>query len=446
MKQKILLSLIFINIALITFSQVLPVKEQAKLIDEVLSDRVNHLLPDLMEKKGIDMWVIISREYNEDPILRTMLPATWLSARRRTILVFYHPPKTKIFKKMAIARYNVGNDIEASWDMTKHPDQWDALNNIVENNQPQKIGVNISNDFGHADGISHTEYNLFINKLSEKNKAKVVSASNLGVAWLETRTARELAFYPTLNQITHQIIAEGFSNKVITPGITTTDDLVWWFRQKVTDLGLTTWFHPSVQIQRNDKVTFDHLSAFTNVNKENTIMPGDLLHVDFGISYLRLNTDVQEHAYVLAPGEMEVPSYLMEGFSKANRLQDILTNQFKEKRTGNEILSAALEQSKNEKITASIYTHPLGYHGHAAGPTIGMWDQQNSVPGSGDYPMYYNTAYSIELNASVEIKEWNKQVRFMLEQNGYYNENGFKYLDGRQKKIHVIGTRESKNE
>jgi hypothetical protein len=435
MSKIVLLLLLSIS----TQAQVLPLKEQAKVIDAVLENRLNQLLPTLMEKNNIDMWVIISREYNEDPVLKTMLPATWLSARRRTILVFYNNPTTKVYKKFAVARYSVGDNIEANWDMKKFPDQWDALNNIIETYHPNKIALNTSLNFGHADGIDHTEYEQLTQKLSVDNKAKVVSASNLAVAWLETRTPMEMQYYSQLNSITHKIIAEGFSSKVITPGITTTDDLVWWFRQKVNDLGLTTWFHPSVEIQRNDNAVFDHLKAFTNTDKDNIIRTGDLLHVDFGITYLRLNTDVQEHAYVLGPDEKEAPSYLNNGLKTANRLQDILTQQFKENKTGNKILSDALAQSKQENIKGVIYTHPLGFHGHAAGPTIGMWDNQNNTPGSGDYPMHYKTAYSIELNAATFIKEWNKEVRFMLEQNGYFDEKGFWYLDGRQTKLHLVG-------
>lgn len=438
MKPRIFFLTCCILFSVSIIGQILPLREQAKVIDEVLADRFNRLLPSLMEKQGIDMWVILSREYNEDPVLKTMLPATWLSARRRTILVFYNNPAKKIYKKLAVARYSVGEHIEASWDLKKFPDQWDALMNIIATYQPEKIGVNISNDFGHADGLDHTEFEEFTKRLPVAFKSKLVSASNLAVTWLETRTEREMQFYPQLNHITHNIIAEGFSNKVITPGITTTDDLVWWFRQKVKDMGLDTWFHPSVEIQRNDAAEFDHLKAFTNEDK-NLILPGDLLHVDFGISYLRLNTDVQEHAYVLKPGETQAPAYLLDGMARANRLQDILTGQFKELRTGNQILAGTIAQMKSEGINGSIYTHPLGFHGHAAGPTIGLWDQQNGVPGSGDFPMHYKTVYSIELNAASFIKEWNKEVRFMLEQNGYFDANGFWYLDGRQTQLHLVG-------
>jgi hypothetical protein len=417
--------------------QILSLRDQAKLTDEILTDRFKNLLPVLMEREGIDMWVIISREYNEDPILKTMLPAEWLSARRRTILVFYHDSTKKINEQLAIARYNVGNQIKASWDMKKFPDQWDALIDIIHTRNPNKIALNYSADFAHADGLTFTEQKIFQQKLPQKFQSRIVSAEKLGIGWLETRTEREMQLYPQLVQITHQIIAEGFSEKTIMPGVTTTDDLVWWFRKKIRNLGLDTWFHPSVEIQRNDETSFDHLTAFTNKDKE-IIQPGDLLHVDIGISYLRLNTDVQEHAYVLQPGETMAPIALQKAFANGNRLQDILTSHFLLHKTGNEILSSSLAQAKEEGIVASIYTHPIGYHGHAAGPTIGMWDQQNGVPGSGDFPMHYNTAYSIELNASTEFPAWKKSIRMMLEEDGFYTEKGFRFIGGRQKELLLI--------
>ena len=392
MKRKILIAtLVFISFSQISLAQVLNLKGQSNIIDEVLDDRINHLLPSLMEKHKIDMWIIVSREYNEDPIIKTLLPATWLSARRRTIIAFYYNPQTKLYKKLAVARYKVGNTIEAAWDQTKFPNQWDQLNQIVNTLQPTRIGLNYSTDFAHADGLDLTDYQELTKAVKLPKGAAFVSASNLGVSWLETRTPREMEFYAQVNSITHKIIEEGFSSKVITPGVTTTDDLVWWFRQRLSDMGLETWFHPSVDVQRNDSVNFDHLKTFSRELDNNpTIIAGDLLHVDFGIKYLRLNSDIQEHAYVLKPTETDAPTYLKEGLKTANRLQDILTGNFKENRTGNEILKASLDQAKAENIVASIYTHPIGYYGHASGPTIGMWDMQNGVPGSGDYPMYKN--------------------------------------------------------
>lgn len=426
-------------------SQILSVRDQAKVVDEILAERFNVLLSSLMEQTDIDMWVLISREYNEDPVLKTMLPAEWLNARRRTILVFYRNPQTKQFEKLAIARYDVGSNIKAAWDMQKFPNQWDALIDLIKTRNPKKIGVNTSLHFAHADGLIVTEQQEFLNKLPKQFHSKVTSAENLAIRWLETRTEREMQIYPQLVNVTHKIIEEGFSEKVITPGITTTNDVVWWFRQKIRDLGYDTWFHPSVSVQRNDPQNFEHLRSFSSRPKEDVIRPGDLLHVDIGITYLRLNTDIQQHAYVLNPNETQLPHNLKLAFEKANRLQDILTNNFKVGKTGNQILAESLAQAKQEKIVPSIYTHPIGYHGHAAGPAIGMWDQQSNVPGTGDFKMNLNTAYSIELNASSMMPEWKKEIRIMLEEDAYFDENGVRYINGRQKEIYLIPRATSNN-
>jgi Xaa-Pro aminopeptidase len=419
-------------------AQALSVREQARIVNDVLTERLDVLLPDLMQKTDIDMWVIIAREYNEDPVLRTMLPAEWLNARRRTMLVFYRDSATGKLDKLAVARYGVGESIKAAWDMKKFPDQWDALADLIKSRQPRKIGINTSVDFAHADGLDHTEYAQFMQMLPAQYKSRVVSAEKLAVMWLEARTAREMQIYPQLVNATHKIIAAGFSEQAITPGITTTEDLEWWFRQKIRDSGYDTWFHPTVSIQRNDAQQFDQVSSFSARPKSNVIVPGDLLHVDIGISYLRLNTDVQQHAYVLLPGEKEIPAALKAAFAKANRLQDILTGQFKLGRSGNQMLAGALAQAKTEGITPSIYTHPIGFHGHAAGPTIGMWDMQDGVPGSGDFPLHHNTAYSIELNAESSVPAWKKNIRIMLEEDGYFDATGFRYIGGRQKQIYAI--------
>lgn len=419
-------------------AQVLSPREQARVVDEILADRINHLLPGLMDRAGIDMWVIISREYNEDPVIKTFLPATWLSARRRTILVFFRDAKKGVFEKLAVARYNVGTAIQSAWNSEKQPDQWAALVEIITSRNPQKIGLNFSTDFGHADGLTLTEYTELLQHLPAAEKRKITSAEKLAVSWLETRTEREMQVYPGLVQLTHSLIAEAFSEKVITPGITTTDDVVWWFRQRFAQLGLATWFHPSVDVQRSDSLSVEHLRSFANRPADQVIQPGDLLHCDVGITYLRLNTDIQQHAYVLRPGETAVPKSIGAAMTAARRLQDFLTAQFRNGATGNLLLAGALQEAKAAGIRPSIYTHPLGLHGHAAGPTIGLWDQQAGVPGAGDYPLYPNTAYSIELNATTYIPDWKKDVRIMLEEDGFWDGKTFRYISGRQKNIYTI--------
>ncbi|MGA0556579.1 M24 family metallopeptidase [Larkinella sp. VNQ87] len=419
-------------------SAILTERERARVVDEILEDRFTNLLPQLMRREGIDLWVLISREYNEDPVLKTMLPSTWLSARRRTILVFYDSGEGKELEKLAIARYDVGNLLKGAWDIDVRPNQWEALVKIIQDRKPKKIGLNFSKNYAHADGLTFTEHSEFLEKLPVEYQKRVVPAERLAVGWLETRTEKEMAVYPLICRLSHQIIQEGFSEQVIQPGVTTTDDVVWWFRQRITDLGLETWFHPTVDVQRADKQEFEHLRTFSKRPTGQVIMPGDLLHVDFGITYLRLNTDQQQHAYVLRPGETEVPEAIRKAFQQGNRLQDILTERYKAGKTGNQLLLEALEQAKKEGIKGTIYTHPIGVHGHAAGPTIGLWDQQQGVPGSGDYPLLPNTAYSIELNAAVEISEWKKTVRIMLEEDGFFDGQRFRYIDGRQTDVYTI--------
>lgn len=418
---------------------ILSTSEQAKVIDQWLEIRAKKLLPELLKREKIDMWILISREYNEDPILKTMLPAEWLSARRRTILVVYRPLQSDTVETLAIARYNVGSVFKSAWNPETQPDQWARLAEVIEARQPNTIALNYSDDFGLADGISYTEHALLMQKIPKKFASKIVSAEKLGIAWLETRIAEEMAVYPQIMRMAHLIIREGLSEKVIQPGVTTTQEVQWWYRDRITALGLTTWFHPTVSLQRADNERFDHLRSFSSKPDPEVIQPGDLIHVDFGITYLRLNTDTQQHAYVLKIGEKAPPEDLQKAFKVGNRLQDILTSQFKTGRTGNEILKGALQQANSEGIEAVIYTHPIGYHGHAAGPTIGLWDQQGGVPGSGDYPLYPNTAYSIELNAAVKIPAWdNKKIRIMLEEDGYFDGKDFYYIGGRQTELLLL--------
>ncbi|WP_405211868.1 M24 family metallopeptidase [Dokdonia sp. Asnod2-E02] len=436
MRRLIVLALLFITT--ISTSQVLSERDRATVIDEVLADRFNNLLPKLMDRADIDMWVVISREYNEDPVLKTMLPSTWLNARRRTILVFYRDKEANTIEKLAVARYNVGKNIISAWDKEKQPDQWQRLLEIIEKRNPSKIGLNYSDNYGLADGVVKTDYDAFISRLTAAQQAKVVSAEQLAVGWLETRTALEVGYFEQLVDITHDIIKDAFSAKVITPGVTSTDDVVWYLRQRVTDMGLETWFHPTVDIQRSEEKLESHIVSFSNRPEGKIIQKGDLIHCDFGITYLRLNTDCQQHAYVPKDGETKAPDFLIKAFKDGNKIQDILTSNFETGRSGNEILLAALKEGKEAGLRPSIYTHPLGMYGHAAGPTIGMWDSQGGVPGTGDYPLYENTGYAIELNTTVKIPEWNKDIRIMLEEAGFWGEEGFRYVSGRQEELMLV--------
>ncbi len=417
---------------------ILPMRERAAVIDRWLDTRIDTVLPDLMRRAEIDLWVIVSREYNEDPVLRTFLPSKWQSARRTTILLIHDRGEDAGLETLAVARYNVGERFEKAWDKETDGEQWAHLAALIAERDPKRIGLNFSETFALADGISHTEYRKFFEALPEALHDRVVSAEDLAIGWLETRTPEEMAVYPHIVRIAHDIIAEGFSEAVITPGVTTTTDVQWWYRDRIRELGLTAWFHPSVELDRPEAPAEDLKTSIATRFAPEVIEPGDLLHVDFGITYLRLNTDTQQHAYVLKAGESDAPEGLKAALKTGNRLQDILTSQFRTGRSGNEILSRALEEARKEGISASIYTHPIGFHGHAAGPTIGMWDQQGGVPGTGDYPLYPMTAYSIELYAESEVEGWDKPVRIRLEEDAFFDGERVYYIDGRQRELLLI--------
>jgi hypothetical protein len=436
MKYSLIIILVF-NLSL-TAQQILPERQRAEVIDNILKDRFDNLLPKLMDDTGFDMWVVISREYNEDPVLKTMLPATWLNARRRTIILFYRNKEKNTIEKLAVARYNFGDNIISAWDKEKEPNQWKRLMQIIEERNPESIGLNYSEHFNICDGLVKTDYEAFMEYLPAKYKSKVKSAEQLAIGWIETRTETEMIIFNQLVDITHDIIAEAFSEKVITPGITTTKDVVWWMRDKVTNLGLETWFHPTVDVQRTADESESELYAFSNRPEDMLILPGDLVHCDFGITYLRLNTDCQELAYVLKPNETEPPKYLVNALKDGNRVQDIFTSNFETDKTGNTILSESLSQSKAEGLRPSIYTHPLGSYGHSSGTALGMWDSQGGVPITGDYPLHQNTVYAIELNTTVNIPEWKRDIRIMLEEAGFWGEEGFRYVNGRQTKLLTI--------
>jgi hypothetical protein len=418
---------------------ILELREQAALRDTWLKKRLDTVVPALMRREGVDMWLLVAREYNEDPVMRTMLPATWISARRRTILLFHDPGAGKPVERLAVTRYPVGDAFPAAWDPEAQPDQWARLGQLVAERNPKKIALNRSSTFALADGLSASEAEAVLTVLGKRFGPRVVPGERLALGWLETRIAEEMAVYPTLVRIAHSIIAQGLSEQVITPGVTSTNDVQWWYRERIRALGLQTWFHPSVSIQRAGMQEKSSAAAFAALRPDPQILPGDLIHVDFGITYLGLNTDTQHHAYVLRPGETDAPAGLKAGLAAVNKVTDLLIGNFRVGATGNEVLKRTREQAIAAGLVPSIYSHPLGFHGHAAGPAIGMWDNQNGMPGTGDYVVQKDTAWSIELNVTHPVPEWNgMQVRFMAEEDAFFDGERMRWLDGRQERLHLI--------
>lgn len=415
--------------------KLLPLRQQAIVRNQWLRERLDTFLPTLLVREGFDMWIIVAREYNEDPVIMSLLPEPAMAARRRTILVFSLRSDGTV-ERLTLDRYGHGDYYAKGWD-PEQEDQFACLGRVVQARNPQAIGLNFADEFPFGDGLTYSEHGRVIAALGETYAARVKSAERLCVGWLEHRIDPEIMVYPGLAELAHALIAEAFSSRTIQPGITTTEDVVWWFRQKMHELGLRAWFQPSVEIQARG-IGFDGPAGGGN-GARTLILPGDLLHCDVGFYYLGLATDHQQNAYVLKPGEADAPAELCALLAEGNRLQDIHLQAMQSGLTGNDVLRAVLATAQAEGIQPQVYSHPLGYHGHAAGPVIGLWDQQTGVPGKGDYPIFDHTCYSIELNVKKTIAAWDNQVvRMALEEDAVLVNGKMRWLSGRQTTLHLI--------
>ena len=421
--------------------KILSYRDREKVVDNWLRLRYKEVLPMVMKRSGIDCWVVACDEYNEDPVLRSLTPTAMMNARRTTILLFVL--KGDEVLRYSITRPNVGLDefYTASWinqkdsiwctDPSKAETQFECLARLIKEANVKKIGLNISRDFAFADGLSKSMYDEIVKCFDEDMKSKIVSADEICVGWLETRTKPEMEAYNGIMQIAHSMIDEAFSSRVIIPGVTTNHDVKYWMLDKVTRMGLIPWFDFEVSIIRDGVGQFE---------EEDIIRQGDMLHCDVGFNYLGLCTDTQENAYILKNGESDAPDYLKKCMKDVNRFQDIVVSFFKEGRSGNEILKLALDKAKAEGLNPCLYTHPIGYNGHAAGPTIGLFDKQQGVGGkNGTYPMYNNTAYSLELNCEFTLKEWhNLKFCLGLETDVLFTNDKDYFLAGRQENFHLV--------
>jgi len=301
---------------------------------------------------------------------------------------------------------------------------------LISERKPTRIGVNRSHDYAHADGLSAQLEKGLLDQMPDDQKSKVVNAEPLCVRWLETRLPSEEKIFKQVVSYTRALIARAFSAEQIQPGVTTVSDLQWWMRSEMDKEGVVPWFFPHVDRKsRHD----------SDLSASGVILAGDFLHCDVGVIYMGLCSDIQELAYVCQRGESDVPEQLKAGMKAANDFQDLVSSELILGCTGNEILKASLKRAAKEELDGvSLYSHPLGVHGHAAGPTIGMWDNQNGLPGHGDWRLYPDTAYALELNVTQTVPGWAGQVRFGLEQDIWVSETGMRYIAGRQIQYHVI--------
>ncbi|MGH7467724.1 MAG: M24 family metallopeptidase [Longimicrobiales bacterium] len=422
-------------------------EEQAATRQEWLRLRLERVLPRLLRDNGVDMWIVPVREYNEDPVFWSLVSPTTLAARRRTIYVFYDRGAQRGLERIAVGGtsqgglYTVVRDPAAPVGTAGTsqrpaepfgPEQWKLLTRVVEERNPTAIAVNISHTHAFSDGLTAGEWEALQTALGPKFAARVVRKDRLPLDYISIRLPEMLPTYRRMQEQVHALIASAFSNQVITPGRTNTQQVVWWLRQRVNDLGLGSWFHPSVSVQRRAVEMGDSAAP--------VIVRGDVLHVDFGISALGLHTDTQHMGYVLREGETDAPPGLYQALRRSNRLQDLLLEEMHPGRSGNDALRATLERMRVETIDGSVYTHPIGDHGHGAGPLIGLWDRQGGVVGRGETPILPNTWFSIELQATSPVPEWNGQrVRMAQEEEAHIDAAGNRHwVLRRQERFHLV--------
>jgi Xaa-Pro aminopeptidase len=414
---------------------VLSQRERVEPFNLMLAERLETLLPELMRETGIDLWLVINREYAEDPVFFSLAPQPVFAARRTTMLLFFDRGEEGV-ERLTVNRYPLGDLYEAAWEGGDLDDQWEALAELIVERAPRRIGIDVSPEWPVADGLTAGLRDRLLEVLPERMHDRLVSAEELVVRWLETRSPGQIEVYPHIVELARGVISEAFSEGVITPGVTTTADVAWYIRQRFADLDLAAWFMPDVNTQRPGEPC-EADAPFCGI--ESVIRRGDVLHTDVGVCYLGLCTDTQEMGYVLRLGETAPPQGLRDALATGNRWQDHLTAQFVAGRTGNEILAATRTAAEAEGILHSTYTHPLGVFGHGPGPTIGMWDDQGPAPVRGDWPLHADTAYAIEGNVKVPVPEWDAQlVQIKLEQSALFDGEAVWYLAGRQTGWHVV--------
>ena len=417
--RRLFLSLLLLCFLSPVFSQtpkpVPSLREQADIQQQWLKQRLERVLPPLMRRHGVAMWLVICREYNEDPVYRSLTSPTVFAARRRTMLVFFDRGPEQGVERLALGGgsngglYQVYRDPDVENRELYGEGQWVLLRKLIEQRNPATIAVNISHTHAFSDGLSAGEREKLETALGAKWVSRMVRAENLPLEYISLRLPEMLPTYKRMQETVHSIIARAFSSEVIKPGKTTNQDVVWWMRQQVNDLGLGTWFQTTVRVQRKGSGIPSNLAEDAPI----VIERGDVLHCDFGLTAMGLATDTQHMGYVLREGEKDVPAGIQQALRNTNRMQDILLERMRPGRSGNEVLADAIAAMKAEKINGTFYTHPIGDHGHGAGPLIGLWDRQEGVPGRGDVLLLPNTWFSIELGARTKVPEWDHQELFV---------------------------------
>lgn len=401
--------------------QIKTVKEQYQLKDQILKERLELLLPKIMLESEADAWVIASKEYHEDLLFPLLVPASYITARRVTMLVFIKEQKHIHRFSLSLPDEDLEKYYERFWDY-QNETQSEALNRLFDKFDVQHIAWNTSEDSAFADGLSAGLYKQYLRELKPCYVKRFTEDKLLAIKLMEIRTETEISLYPHVMEAAFSVIEDTFSKNTIVPGVTTCADLEWHMMQKVQDMGLTFWFSPTIDLQREGQ----------GPRYYGVIEKGDLLHCDFGIRYMNLCTDTQRNAYVAKDDETSLPEKIRKGFAVNNRFQDIVRENFKLNLTGNQVFCAAIAQAKKEGIRPCLYSHPCNVYGHGSGTLIGLYTRQEEIPVRGDIRLDYDTVFALELNIQYE------DMTFYSEETVLFDENGVHFLYPGRDQIYFI--------
>ncbi len=394
-------------------------------LNQVRQDKFDLVLPEAMRENNIDMWIVTNREGNLDP-LYTDMGEGYVGGN--AYYIFTDTGEDRIER----AALGVGGYLLKEGSTYDYFGSADELKAFVEKRDPKAIGLNISQNFGGADGLTHSAFLELSEILGEKFAQRFVSAEKLVSDFRSRRVASEIAIYGEAGEFSYTIAEKAFSNEVITPGLTTLEDVAWFMKEQQFKNNLGSSFGmPSVYITGPDGVVA--------TSTDRIIQRGDVLMLDWGVGLMNMFTDMKRIAYVLKEGETEVPAGIQNAFDQGVKVRDIIKKTIKPGVTAQKaedavyaaLTKAGFNKMKGfnkytdlDKTDVIIGCHSVGNWGHGIGPSIAFFN-----PVRLDYEIKPSNLISIELFAYTKIPEWGgKKLRVPLEDDAVITERGVEWL------------------
>ena len=409
--------------------------EQISVREDWLRRRHELLLP-MMRRHEIDMWIVVNEEFHDDPLTEYVAPARPYTGRR-DIFVFVDAGEAGL-RAVAATGYweeTVARFFESPVDPGPAPA---VLREVYEVYAPERIGLGTGGRRGMTRSLTHDSYEFLAGAMGPKAEQAFVSAEHLIEEYLATRLPEESDTYTHLVHLTEHLTRRALSSEVIHPGQTTVGDVRDWLYDRMWEYGVGTWFQPDLRVQRRGMERTGSRGFLAVAPEETVIGPGDLVHIDFGISYMGLDSDWQKMAYVLLPGESEAPAGLEAALDNTNRLQDVLTLEASRPgRTVGEVYGQTMDMMQEAGIQAQVYSHPLGNHGHGLGPSIDFRSADDSVAAA--KTLVEGAYISIELNTLTPVPEWDGQEVFIMQEDpAQLTANGWRFFRPRQESLYLI--------